>query len=303
VRRRHVIVMVPRSLPLALLALTCCKPPERAPAERAPTERAPVERVERVLLHEDGVENAYPRLSADGREILYQSNRTGSWQLYILDLATGASRALTDRANNNFPDWSGDNARIAFVSDRDGNEEIYIMNRDGSAQTRLTTQAGRDLHPYFSPDGKTLLYNSMRATQFDVFALELASGGERQITNTAQDETCARYSPDGKQIVLLRNDPLADDIWILGATSERNLTATPRVRDGWPMFGADGLVYFSGMEGGAFSIYRMRADGTARERLTVAAANTEDARPFAAKDRLIFNRRHDGAIDIVERTM
>ena len=59
---------------------------------------------ERVLLHEDAVENAYPRLSNDGREILYQSNRSGSWQLYILDVATGASHALTSGANNNLAD-------------------------------------------------------------------------------------------------------------------------------------------------------------------------------------------------------
>jgi TolB protein len=277
---------------LLLLLLLACKRPDRA----APSER--------VLLHEDGVENAYPRLSADGREILYQSNRTGTWQLYILDIASRTSRALTTAANNNLPDWSADNRRIAFVSDRDGNEELYVMNRDGSEPRRLTTNPGRDIHPYFSPDGTSLLYNSQRTDgHFDVFALDLETGRERRITETPQDETCARYSADGSQIVLLRNDSRSDDIWIIDAHGERNITSTPSVRDGWPMFGADGLVYFGGMDTGGFNIYRMRSDGTDRQRLTFASIDVEDARPFAGQEQLIFNRRQAGAIDIVERTL
>ena len=52
------------ALPLALVA---CRSSTPAPLD--PTVEP------RVLLHEDGVENAYPRLAADGRSILYQSNR------------------------------------------------------------------------------------------------------------------------------------------------------------------------------------------------------------------------------------
>lgn len=254
-----------------------------------------------VVLHEDGVENAYPRLSRDGSRILYQSNRAGSWQLYILDLASGISAPLTTGSNNNLPDWSPDEQRIAFVSDRDGNEEIYVTELDGNEPRRLTRNPGRDLHPYWSPDGKTLLYNSQRQGPFDVYSIDIASGIERRITATREDETCARYSPDGTQIVLLRNDPSGDDLWLLDTARERNLTRTPQARDGWPMFGPDGWIYFASMESGTFSIYRMRADGRP-ERLTTPGAGEEDARPFVSADgtRLIFNRRRGTAIDIME---
>jgi TolB protein len=279
---------------LALVAagvLAACKQPPRAPEQR-------------VLLHEAGIENAYPRLSNDGREILYQSNRGGAWQLHVLDLATGASRALTHEANNNLPDWSADNQRIAFVSDRDGNEEIYVANADGSDAKRLTINPGRDLHPYFSADGKTLLYNSQRAgAPFDVYALDLVTGDEVRVTATPEDETCARYSPDGKQMIVLRNDARADDVWLLDARGEHNLTNTPHIRDGWPVFDPRGRwVYFAGMDRGTFSLYRVRTDGTRREQLTTAAPGEEHARPVLSRDgtRLIFNIRRGGGIDIVE---
>ena len=285
------------ALPLALVA---CRSSTPAPLD--PTVEP------RVLLHEDGVENAYPRLAADGRSVLYQSNRTGLWQLYVLDLATGASRALTRDGNNNLADYSPDNQRIAFVSDRDGNEEIYLANADGTGARRLTTNPGRDLHPYFSPDGRTLLYNSQRAGgAFDIYAIDLTTGREQRLTATREDETCARFAPDGAQMVFLRNDPSADDIWLRDAQGrEHDVTATPRVRDGWPVFSPDGRrIYYAAMTTGSFSIYRVNLDGSHIERLTTAAANEEDARPFVSRDgtRLVFNRRRGGAIDIVERRL
>jgi len=87
----------------------------------------------KILLKEDNIENAYPRLSADGKKILYQSNRIGKWQLYIMDIDGKSQQRITnDTFNNNFPDWSSDNKWIAFVSDRDGNEEIYAMKFIGN---------------------------------------------------------------------------------------------------------------------------------------------------------------------------
>ena len=79
------------------------------------------------ILWEDGVENAYPRWSNDGNKILYQSNRTGRWQIYIMDKdGSNNKRVTNDKYNNNFPAWSPDNKQIAFVSDRRGNEDIYV---------------------------------------------------------------------------------------------------------------------------------------------------------------------------------
>ncbi|MBK9077274.1 MAG: PD40 domain-containing protein [Flavobacteriales bacterium] len=107
-----------------------------------------------ILLHEAGVENAYPRLSLNGNRILYQSNRTGKWQLYIMDIATKAQQRIThDAFNNNFVDWSADNAWIAFVSDRDGNEEI-LPHEGGRQQLGTPHQQPRTRHPSLLQPGR-----------------------------------------------------------------------------------------------------------------------------------------------------
>jgi Tol biopolymer transport system component len=258
-----------------------------------------------VLLHEAGIENAYPRLSNDGQRILYQSNRTGTWQLFVMDVATGEQQRLTtDTFNNNFVDWSPDNEWVAFVSDRDGNEELYRMRIDGSELERLTDHPERDIHPYFSPDGKYLLFNSTRDNgSLDVYRLDLASRALLRLTDSPMSETCARYSPDMQHIVLLRNDMTSDDVVILALdTGElRNLTNTPVVIDGWPMYSADGRwIYYSTTQTGQHSIHRVHPDGSGDETLTSAAPGEEDGRAFIGSDgkTLIYNKRKDGAIDI-----
>lgn len=259
-----------------------------------------------IILEEQGVENAYPRLSKDGKTILYQSNRTGKWQLYVLDIASATSKRITkDDYNNNFPDWNGSNEWIAFVSDRDGNEELYMMKADGSHLQRLTSDPERDIHPYFSPDSKYLLFNSTRGGHsLDIYRMNLTSKKVEQITNTSRNETCARYSQDMKSIVFLGNDETSDDVFIMNMTNglTENLTKTPQARDGWAMFSSDGKwVYYSGMEAGLFHIYRIRPDGSGREQITHAAKGEEDARAFISSDgkTLIYNKRKDGSIAIM----
>jgi TolB protein len=291
---------------LLALSIACTHPstgedePTAAPTPAAPNSAEPF-----VLLHEPGVENAYPRLSSDGRRILYQSNRTGTWQLFILDTVTGEHQRLTtDTFNNNFVDWSADNEWVAFVSDRDGNEEIYRMRSDGSDLERLTEHPERDIHPYFSPDAHYLLFNSTRDNgSLNVYRLDLGSRELLRVTDSPMQETCARYSPDMRHIVLLRNGTTSDDVVILdvetGALS--NLTNTPLVIDGWPMYSADGQwIYYSTTSSGQHSIHRVRPDGSGDETLTRASVGEEDGRAFIGRDgrTLIYNKRKMDAIDI-----
>jgi tol-pal system beta propeller repeat protein TolB len=259
-----------------------------------------------VLLHKiDGKESAYPRLSKDDKKILYQSNQTGNWQLIIMDIKSGTHHpVMSDTYNNNFPDWSYDNEWIAFTSDRDGNEEIYVMKTDGSDITRITNDPSRDIHPYFSPDGKHLLFNSTRANEsFDIYKYTFSTNTTEQLTGTKEDETCARYSPDMKHMVFLKNDHSTDDVFLLNMEngSIQNISKTPEVTDGWPMFSFDNQwIYYSSYETGVYCIYRIKLDGSGKEKLTTAKEGEEDARISISRNGswLIYNKRIGKTIEI-----
>jgi TolB protein len=262
-----------------------------------------------ILFSESGIQSAYPRLSPDNSKVLFQSNKGSKWQLYMLDLQSQQTkRFTTDTFNNNFPDWSADGKWIAFVSDRDGNEEIYLMKADGTGLKRLTENPSRDIHPYFSPDGKYILFNSDRGNgSLDIYRLSIDKNIIERLTNTPENETCARYSPDMKHIVFLRNDLRIDDVFTLNLRNglAENFTKTPAVTDGWPMYSADGKwIYFSSMESGIYSIYKMKTDGTEKTQLTFPKPGEEDARVFVSKNNraFIYNKKAGPTISIMRNS-
>lgn len=258
-----------------------------------------------LLYKEEHKESAYPRLSSDKKSILFQTNRNGKWQLCLLDRASTKQTLLTpESSNNNFPDWSADNAWIAFVSDRDGNEELYMMRTDGSNLKRITNHPGRDIHPYFSPDGQYILFNSTRGNEsLDIYRYTIANGAVERLTNTMDNETCARYAPDMKSIVYLRNNNSSDDIYLLHLENflSDNVTNTPRSRDGWAMFSPNGKwIYYSSMESGIYCLYRIHPDGSSQQQLTVAKPGEEDARVCVSSDGnfMLYNKRIGDSIEI-----
>jgi TolB protein len=260
-----------------------------------------------LLYQLPGKESAYPHLSKNGKNILYQSNQTGKWQLMIMDTEKGEHRNLSnDTLNNYFPDWSPDNKLIAFSSDRDGNENIFLMSSDGSGLKKIIDDKARDIHPYFSPDGKYILFSSSRGNgSLDIYRYEINSGKTLRITDTPEDETCARYSPDMKRIVYLKNGVDTDDIFSLDLSNflSENITNTNRTRDGWPCYSPDGKwIYYSSMETGIYNIYRIKPDGSGKEQITKAKTGEEDARTNIAFDNqsLIYNKRIGTTIQILK---
>jgi TolB protein len=305
--------LVPFAMLGALLACSCDTAPSPTTSAGAGSQRTtapggepPSLATPRVVLHEPGVENAYPRPSRDGSRIVYQSNRTGRWQLFVMDVAAGAQTRLTNGSwDDNFVDWSADEQWIAFVSNRDGNEELYRMRADGTGVERLTDDPARDIHPYFSPDGAFLLFNSTRGNgSLDVYRLVLADRTVQRLTATALHETCARYAPDMRSFVMLQNGATQDDLLLVDSASgeARNLTNTPLVRDGWPAFSADGAwIYYSSMAGGQHRVHRVRPDGTDGQQLTDGGDGIEDGRAVVSADgtTLVWNRRRPDGIDIL----
>src|SRR5215471_21570334 len=71
----------------------------------------------RQLSNAPGKKDKHPRWSPDGKSVLFESNRSGSSQLWIIGLGGGEARQLTDIATNASDGiWSRDGKKIAFVS-------------------------------------------------------------------------------------------------------------------------------------------------------------------------------------------
>ena len=98
--------------------------------------------------------------------------RTGLLRLVLCGLAVVALLcALPAAASAAF---SGTNGKIAFATSRDGNYEVYSMNADGSGVTRLTHAPGYDGGPFYSYDGKKIVYRADHPKTPEDLALSIA---------------------------------------------------------------------------------------------------------------------------------
>ena len=109
--------------------------------------------------------NAYPydlfrsiSWSPDGNHILYNGFASGTTNLEVFDVATGASRVLVSRASNGR--WSPDGSRIAYWSGdgRSWPNKVAVVNSDGSNPTPLTSDLETSPDLTWSPDGKRLVF-------------------------------------------------------------------------------------------------------------------------------------------------
>ncbi len=82
--------------------------------------------------------------------------------------------------------FSADGKHIVFCSKRDGNLELYIMDADGKNVRKLTnTPNCYNGGPFFSPDGKRVIFRSDRKEKdrLQIYVINVDGTGERALTN------------------------------------------------------------------------------------------------------------------------
>lgn len=86
--------------------------------------------------------------------------------------------------------------------------------------TQITTQPGEELFPSLSPDGKSVVYASNSAANWDIYLQRV--GGQNPINLTQgsfADDTQPAFSPNGDYIVF-RSERQGGGIFVMGATGE-----------------------------------------------------------------------------------
>jgi predicted nucleic acid-binding Zn ribbon protein len=96
--------------------------------------------------------------------------------------------------------------RLAFVAGDVGRTDIYIAEADGSGIRCVVCQPSDDAEPGWSPDGKTLVYQSNEAGSYDLWVVDVETGVRRPLLITPDfDEREPDWSRDGRAILFQRN--------------------------------------------------------------------------------------------------
>lgn len=152
-----------------------------------------------------------PAVSPDGRRVaLMCSGRATApgrdefpWRLFVMDIRGGDLIPVGDGpGNDQAPVWTPDGTGLVYFSNQSGSDQLHRINLATGAVEALTQGPHSHRAAAFTSDGETLLM--MRQTtegRHEVRALDLASGDNRLILETASGFGTPVASPDGRRIL------------------------------------------------------------------------------------------------------
>jgi Tol biopolymer transport system component len=152
----------------------------------------------------DSASNIQAALSPDRTRIAFSSNRSGSFDLYLMDADGQNLRRLTSSpGNEGEPAWTPDGGRVVYTSTSGTNTQVAIMSADGSENRPLTTASGGNHSPSVSPDGRSIAFVSARGGNHAIYTMAVDGSNQRRLTNGSARETSPRFARNGDLVYVV----------------------------------------------------------------------------------------------------
>lgn len=225
----------------------------------------------------DPASDIQPAFSPDGTRVAFASDRSGQWDIWIIDANGGLPVQVTSGlADEVHPSWSRDGNKLVFCSlpPEGGQWELWTADAEAGGTKKFI---GYGLFPEWSKVEDKIVFQRARergSHRFSVWTLTLVDGEPRYPTEVASDAAHAlilpTFSADGRRIAYASvADPNLDvdqgptrslvvDIWMMNADGR----GKTRLTDGHtanhsPAFSSDGRIYFTSDRNGRENVWSL----------------------------------------------
>jgi len=324
-------------LRIALLASVIVAPLASQPAP-AYQERDFLSRVRRLTVEGKRAGEGY--WSPDGKRLVFQSEREPGnpfYQIYALDLTTGdTTRISTGLGKTTCPFFRPGSDEIEFASthadpkskqlqddelafrasgqqrryswDYDPEMDIYAYSEKTGALKRLTTAKGYDAEGSYSPDGRWIVFSSMRGAYdhpltdkekksldenpsnfAEIYIMRADGSGQTRLTDVFGYDGGPFFTPDGKKILWRRFDEqgLIADLWTMNPdrSDQRQVTTFGSMSWAPYMHPSGQYILFASNKLGFenFEVFMVDAEG-AKEPVRVTYSDGFDGLPVPSPD-------------------
>jgi Tol biopolymer transport system component/DNA-binding winged helix-turn-helix (wHTH) protein len=188
--------------------------------------------------------------SPDGKRITFESERSGSREIWIADSDGSNPIQLTSLSSTaQGPRWSPDGASIAFTLVEGQQRDIYVIGVSSREVRRLTSDPADDSGPRWSRDGRWIYFGSNRTGSYEAWKIPAAGGAAIQVTRNggggAVEGWAAVESWDGAHLYFRKPSGCKSSLWrmpIEGGPEEKVLDDLNR--SAGAVVGRNG-IYFS----------------------------------------------------------
>src|SRR5262245_59033836 len=237
-----------------------------------------------------------PDWSTDGAKIVYESNQTGDYRIWVMNADGSGQTRLTD--DPGFPDlepaWSPDGKRILFSRCDDHLHlpffldcDLEVMNAAGTGMRRLAGGHWTYVRGQYSPDGRRIVVGADRGGLLSALWVMRSDGtGLHRITRPSLQAFWPGWSPNGRRIVFTDNccQGTSSNIWTIrpDGTGLRKLThfGPLPLQGGFASYSPNGrriVLQYNGKcpaRGICQYFYVMNADGSGLHAVRTGVANT-----------------------------
>ena len=220
-----------------------------------------------------------PDWSRDGTKIVYESNQTGNYRIWVMNADGSGQRRLTNDPGfmDLQPAWSPDGRHIVFsrCTTQPGGTgcDLEVMTARGTGMRRLADDHWSWVHAEYSPDGRQIVVAADRGGFLSALWLMRSNGtGLHRITSPSFEAFWPEWSPDGSRILFTDNCCQGgSNVWTVrpDGTGLRKLTHfSMPLQDGFASYSPDGrqiVMKFNGKcpaRGICKYLYVMNADGS-----------------------------------------
>ena len=207
-------------------------------------------------------------VSPDGQRLLFNSDRSGNQDLWIMPVEGGDMQQLTTEPMPDWaPMWSPNGEDIAFYSYRSGNRDIWVMPASGGAARQVTRDEAQDAFPAWSPDGRELAFDSVRGGNRDIWMIPVEGGEARRLTEHPNVDRSPSWSPDGKWLVFESNRTGQASLWRISSEGGEPEQLSERVGFD-PRWSLDGNRIYFLSAGERWNIWELSVEEGAERPLT-----------------------------------
>jgi TolB protein len=301
-----------------------------------------------------GGDNAEAYFSFDSKMITYQMRNKEKGvecdQIYAMDLSGKELKSQlisTGQGRTTCSYFMPDNKSILYASTHEGNVDcppdpakradgkyvwaiypdfdIFVADLNGKIQKQLTNTPGYDAEATISPDGKKIVFTSLRSGDLELYTMNIDGTNIQKVTTGLGYDGGAFFSPDSKKLIFRASRPTAEEaireynellkeglvkptemsLYTCNVDGTELVKITELANASWaPFFHPSGkkIIFatnYSAARGLPFNLYMIDVDGKNLERVTYD--NMFDAFPMFSPDgkKLIFssNRNNHGTRD------
>ncbi|RPH95536.1 hypothetical protein EHM69_04145 [candidate division KSB1 bacterium] len=294
--------------------------------------RLPTDFAERMTDHTEwrNFVNNGSAISPDGTQIVFLSDRTDYFDVWLVDVDSGKlKRLLKGERSGNFEQmkwldarisWSPDGKQVTFASKAGNRDAVNILDIQKQKITRrLSFSMDGLFNPAWSPDGDKIVFVGMRNGQSDLYYYDLTNDSLVQVTNDIFSDDDPAWSLDSRSLVFTSDRQDSTRIWSstdnpriwsldyrqsdlyrirLGEDTAERLTYTS-TNERMPTFlyGGKYLVYTSD-ENGIYNLYRYDLELKTSEAVTNCLTGCLQPSASLGTQRLVFTSLTNGGYDV-----